>query len=66
MSPKYTVSAPDGAAKWCSALAKSITENFNSLSVEFSDTKVGISETKDGIMNIESKSIPSLIDLWLR
>ena len=55
MSPKYTVSALDGAAKWCSALAKSITENFNSLSAEFSDTKVGISETKNGIKNIESK-----------
>ena len=47
MSPKYTVSAPDGAAKWCFALAKSITENFNLLSAEL--VSVGISETKDGI-----------------
>ena len=32
MPTKYTVSAPDGAAKWCTALAKSISDNFNSLS----------------------------------
>ena len=48
MLTKYNVSAPDGAAKWCTALAKSITDNFNSLSAEFRDTK-------DGIRSVESK-----------
>ena len=48
MPTKYTVSAPDGAAKWCTALAKSISDNFNSLSSEFRDTK-------DGIRSVESK-----------
>ena len=48
MPTKYTVSAPDGAAKWCTGLAKSISDNFNSLSDEFRDTK-------DGIRSVESK-----------
>ena len=38
MSTKYTVSAANGAAKWCTVLAKSISDNFNSLSAEFRDT----------------------------
>ena len=48
MPTKYTVSAPDGAAKWCTALAKSISDYFNSLSAEFRDTK-------DGIRSVEGK-----------
>ena len=48
MPTKYTVSAPDSAAKWCTALMKSITDNFNSLSAEFRDTK-------DGLRSIKSK-----------
>ena len=48
MPTKCTVSAPDGAAKWCTALAKSISDYFNSLSAEFCDRK-------DGIRSVESK-----------
>ena len=54
MPTKYTVSAPDSAAKWCTVLAKSISDNFNSIFAEFRDTKDGISS---GGLGLKSHSV---------
>ena len=46
------VEPPPGAAKWCAALADSITKCFDTLSKEL---RAESRDTKSGIQNIEAK-----------